>query len=211
MLSSPHKQWILPTPTGFTRTPRYMFTFVMHLKSYYFSQWCKVTKHPISRIFSANWAPEPATGAHNSHKEFLQSQSRVCKPATRANNTHKKFSQSHSHVHKNNNRAKPLQSVHKHKGKSKARHVLKPSAPVCFTNATNATGISHCAVSTISPQHSESGPSISHTYWATHLAHQLAACDHPNHVAVTAIILLLFSFTGAVAVFNAMMAKMFNV
>ena len=209
MLSSPHKQWILPTPAGFSRTPRYMFTFVMHLKSYYFSQWCKVTKHPISRIFSANWAPEPATGAHNSHKEFLRSQSRVFKPATRANNTDKKFSQSHAHKH--NNRAKPLQSVHKHKGKSKARHVLKPSAPVCFTNATNATGISHCAVSTISPQHIESGPSISHTYWATHLAHQLAACDHPNHVAVTAIMLLLFSFTGAVAVFNAMLAKMFNV
>ena len=90
-----------------------------------------------------------------------------------------------------------------------ARHVLKPSAPV--THSTNATGISHCAVSTISPQHSESSPSISHIGWATHLALQLAACDRPNRMAVTAIILLLLSFTGAVTVFNAMMAKMFNV
>ena len=90
-----------------------------------------------------------------------------------------------------------------------ARHVLKPSTPV--THSTTVPGISHCAVSTISPQHSESNPSMSHNGWATHLALQLAACDRPNRIAVTAIILLLLSFTGAVTVFNAMMAKVLYV
>ena len=72
MLSSPHKQWILPTPTGSVIASKVL------LKSY-FAHWCKLIRHPISRIYSASWAPVPATQAHSTHKKFLQSQSHFTK------------------------------------------------------------------------------------------------------------------------------------